>query len=63
MSLKHQIKYVFDETFRLMDKNIKQDCFFDLVVLITDSKDDHLVVTDGFHHIEAFPMAQSNFEL
>ncbi len=44
---------MFDETYRLMDKKIKKEIKFDLVVLVISFKEDHVVVSDGFNHIEA----------
>ncbi len=51
---------MFDETYSLMDKSIKNEIKFDLIVLVTNSFIDHIVVSDGFNHIEAYPNLREN---
>lgn len=55
MSLKQQIKYVFEQTYTLMDNKIQDQVYFDLIVYVVSYKNGQLIVSDGFNHIEAQP--------
>lgn len=41
-----------------MDNNIKDSVYFDLIVYVTESRGNQIVVNDGFNHIEAQPSGQ-----
>ena len=43
-----------------MDRKVKEEARFDLILLVTKVESNHLIVSDGINHIEAYPAQGTN---